>query len=270
MLQTIERYFLWLVFYSVIGWIYESTLCTIEEKRFVNRGFLNGPYCPVYGFGAVLDLLVLGRLTNPFALFFCGALLTCSLEYLTSYWMEAVFHTRWWDYSYRKYNLHGRVCLLGAVVFGAFSTLLILFLHPPVLRLTMRIPDIALHITTLILLALLLFDCILTISGFAGFQTRLKEISVYLEQKKKAAETYKNETTQRLLETAETYKSDAAQKLRETPVYSMVSSAHEKYLQLLNKQQLRMLRAFPKLKTKKYDQLLSEIKTLLYKAKRKK
>lgn len=91
-LKTVETYFLWLMIYSIIGWIYESTLCSITNKKLINRGFLNGPYCPIYGSGAILVILILGRIKNPVLLFFLGALVTCSLEYLTSYVMEKLFH----------------------------------------------------------------------------------------------------------------------------------------------------------------------------------
>ena len=125
-MKTIETWFLWLMIYSIIGWGYESTICSIGQRKLINRGFLNGPYCPIYGTGAVLVLLVLGRIQNPVLLFFAGALVTCSLEYLTSWLMEKLFHARWWDYSKRKFNIGGRVCLIGAVVFGAFSVVLVL------------------------------------------------------------------------------------------------------------------------------------------------
>ena len=129
--------------YSIIGWVYESTICSIGHRKLINRGFLNGPYCPIYGTGAVLVLLVLGRIQNPVLLFFAGALVTCSLEYLTSWLMEKLFHARWWDYSKRKFNIGGRVCLIGAVVFGAFSVVLVLVLHPFVKSLTDRLTDAA-------------------------------------------------------------------------------------------------------------------------------
>ena len=125
-MKTIETWFLWLMIYSIIGWVYESTICSIGHRKLINRGFLNGPYCPIYGTGAVLVLLVLGRIQNPVLLFFAGAVVTCSLEYLTSWLMEKLFHARWWDYSKRKFNIDGRVCLIGAVVFGAFSVVLVL------------------------------------------------------------------------------------------------------------------------------------------------
>lgn len=144
--DTLCRVIFYFMIYSVVGWIYETTLCSITDRRFVNRGFLNGPYCPIYGSGALLDVLVLGRIENPFLLFILGVLVTCSLEYLTSYVMEKLFKARWWDYSDKKFNIGGRVCLLGAVVFGLFSVVLIKLLHPAVRSLADMLPDAMLYI----------------------------------------------------------------------------------------------------------------------------
>ena len=77
LLENVEKYMIWLFFYSVVGWIYESTLCSVRAHKFINRGFLNGPYCPIYGWGAVLDILILGKVQNPVLLFFLGAIVTC-------------------------------------------------------------------------------------------------------------------------------------------------------------------------------------------------
>ncbi len=79
-MDNIKDIFLWFLLYSCIGWIYETILCSVKERRFINRGFLNGPYCPIYGVGAVVNLLALGRFTNPAVLFFAGAIMDCTLE----------------------------------------------------------------------------------------------------------------------------------------------------------------------------------------------
>ena len=119
MVHTAGAMVLWFVLYSFIGWMYESILCSVAGKKLVNRGFLNGPVCPVYGTGAVAVVFVLSPLKDkPLALFLTSALLTTSLEYLTSWAMEKLFHARWWDYSKRFLNIHGRVCLRGFVAFG--------------------------------------------------------------------------------------------------------------------------------------------------------
>lgn len=98
-------------------------------------------------------------------LFFAGALVTCSLEYLTSWLMEKLFHARWWDYSKRKFNIGGRVCLIGAVVFGAFSVVLVLVLHPFVKSLTDRLTDAAFNWICAILFVGIVSDLVVTVKG---------------------------------------------------------------------------------------------------------
>ena len=184
-MKTIETWFLWLMIYSIIGWVYESTICSIGHRKLINRGFLNGPYCPIYGTGAVLVLLVLGRIQNPVLLFFAGAVVTCSLEYLTSWLMEKLFHARWWDYSKRKFNIGGRVCLIGAVVFGAFSVVLVLVLHPFVKSLTDRLTDAALNWICAILFVGIVSDLVVTVKGLLGTHAVFAEYAVLLQQKRK-------------------------------------------------------------------------------------
>ena len=184
-MKTIETWFLWLMIYSVIGWVYESTICSIGHRKLINRGFLNGPYCPIYGTGAVLVLLVLGRIQNPVLLFFAGAVVTCSLEYLTSWLMEKLFHARWWDYSKRKFNIGGRVCLIGAVVFGAFSVVLVLVLHPLVRSLTDRLTDAALSWICAILFVGIVSDLVVTVKGLLGTHAVFAEYAVLLQQKRR-------------------------------------------------------------------------------------
>ncbi|MGL5174453.1 MAG: putative ABC transporter permease, partial [Olsenella sp.] len=102
---------LWILFmmYSFAGWCCESTACSYRQRKFVNRGFLNGPYLPIYGSGSLAAIVLLKDVQNPVLLFLLGGLLTCTIEYLTSYVMERIYHARWWDYSKRPLNLHGRV-----------------------------------------------------------------------------------------------------------------------------------------------------------------
>lgn len=128
--MIIGDFFLWFILYSMIGWIMETILCSINEKRLAKRGFLYGPYCPIYGFGAVLCLLLLGRIENPVALFFAAMALCGTLEYITGWLLERLFHQKWWDYSDMPLNLHGRVCLAALIVFGALIVFLLKAMHP--------------------------------------------------------------------------------------------------------------------------------------------
>ena len=178
MINTIETYCSWFIVYSIIGWLYESILCSFIEKKFVNRGFLNGPYCPIYGFGALLDIIFLSRFENVIVLFFFGIILNCSLEYLTSFLMEKLFGARWWDYSDKKFNINGRVCLLGAVVFGTFSVVLIKIVHPFVIWYMNMIPGILLHIIVVVFLIAFVYDNLL--NEFESYQNKISRRTTFI------------------------------------------------------------------------------------------
>ncbi len=130
-LYLIEKAFILFILYSFIGWIIETTLTLIESKKFVNRGFLMGPICPVYGVGAIIITGVLYRYSNDFLVIFGLSVLMCGcLEYFTSYLMEKIFHARWWDYSNFKYNINGRICLDTLILFGLAGILIFKLTNP--------------------------------------------------------------------------------------------------------------------------------------------
>lgn len=141
-LQTdIYHLFYFFMIYSVMGWVFETCLVSVTNKQFVNRGFLNGPFCPIYGVGASLVYLLLTPLGDHYIiLYFCGMLLTTAVEYMTAAIMEALFHTKWWDYSDRRYHIKGRVCLSVSILWGFFSIIMLKIFQPIVLRFVDKIP----------------------------------------------------------------------------------------------------------------------------------
>ena len=131
MLLQIKLYFLLFIIYSILGWLMEVINAGFTLKRFVNRGFLIGPYCPIYGCGAVLITFLLGRYkSDPFIFFIMSILLCGTLEYLTSYIMEKFFNLRWWDYSEKKFNIDGRVYLGTLLPFGILGTVIMYISNP--------------------------------------------------------------------------------------------------------------------------------------------
>lgn len=116
---------------SAMGWCME-VLCKLWQfHRFINRGFLIGPWCPIYGCGAALLTALLSRFTqDPFAVFGLAILICGTLEYLTSYLMEVIFHARWWDYSSKRFNLNGRVCANTLIPFGLLGLGMIYYVKP--------------------------------------------------------------------------------------------------------------------------------------------
>ncbi len=157
----IEKLFLFFIFYSTIGWCIETIGELIKSKKFVNRGFLIGPYCPIYGTGVVLITLLLTHYENDLiALFFLSAILCGTLEYITSYLMEKIFKSRWWDYSNMKFNINGRICLETLLLFALAGIFIVKFANPLLTGFIEQIPPLAVHIFCGILFALFTIDCI--------------------------------------------------------------------------------------------------------------
>ena len=160
----IRIYFLLLMIYSVLGWILEVLgKMIIEHKKFINRGFLIGPYCPIYGYGALLITFCLNNYKNDPIILFIMAIVICgTLEYITSYIMEKLFKARWWDYSQRKFNINGRVCLYTIVPFGILGLLIMYVSNPFIISKLELIPDNILTILFWVFLAIYISDNIIS------------------------------------------------------------------------------------------------------------
>lgn len=129
------------IIYCVCGWIWESCYCSVKAGRWINRGFLMGPYIPIYGAGALLVYLTLYPFRDQMALVYLGGVIFPSaLEFMTSWVMEKLFAARWWDYSHQKFNIQGRICLGVSLFWGVFSVIMVEMLHPAVLMLIDKIP----------------------------------------------------------------------------------------------------------------------------------
>ena len=130
-LELVSKYFILFIIYSFAGWIMETLWVSWCNKRLVDRGFLIGPYCPIYGFGALLIVLLLSKLSfSPILVFLMTVLVCGALEYFASWIMEKIFKARWWDYSNVKFNLNGRICLKNLIAFGIMGIAVIYVINP--------------------------------------------------------------------------------------------------------------------------------------------
>jgi uncharacterized membrane protein len=149
--------------YSFLGWCIEVILKFIQYKRFINRGFLIGPWLPIYGWGALLITILLQKYSNdPIALFALGMIICAILEYFTSYLLEKIFKARWWDYSTKKFNINGRVCLETMIPFGLCGLLIIYYTNPFFLYIYSLLNDNVLKIICLIILIIFIIDNVLS------------------------------------------------------------------------------------------------------------
>ncbi len=153
------KLFLCFMLFSFLGWCLEVLYGLFELKRFVNRGFLIGPFCPIYGIGCVLLYLLLqGYADDPIVLALLAMVICSILEYLASYLMEKIFKTRWWDYSNMKFNINGRICLEMIVPFGILGLLVVYILFPNAMNLLNLLPNLAIYISSGVLLVLFITD----------------------------------------------------------------------------------------------------------------
>lgn len=152
----------WLVFfyfYCICGWLYESTLVSIKNKKLTNRGFMKGPWIPLYGSGAVIVLFsTLPFWHSPAAVFVVGMISATILEYVTGVMMMKLFKVRYWDYSYMKVQFQGHICLLASLVWGGFSLLMVYVVHRRVEKLIFMIPGEIVSILTFVITVLFVFD----------------------------------------------------------------------------------------------------------------
>ena len=192
-------YFLIFILYAFIGWSLEVFFGVLKEKKFINRGFLIGPICPIYGFGAMFMLLFLTKYRDdPIVVFVLGAVICSILEYFTSYIMEKLFKARWWDYSYIKFNVNGRICLQFSALFGLFGVILICIVNPIVIYLLNLIPNLLKTILSIILLLLFLSDIIISFNIINKVKLTAQNITKdYTEEiNKRVKEKLKNKLLQ--------------------------------------------------------------------------
>ncbi len=237
--SQISLLFIYWIIYSFIGWILETVYCSILSGKFEERGFLNGPLVPIYGFGAMIILAtLLPYAFNPVLVFLLGLILTSSLEYLTSYIMEKAFKMRWWDYSEMFMNINGRVCLLNSTMFGALSLILVEYIHPVIVALIANIPMEYLNYIAIALFALVIIDFIASLRATLNLQSRLFELNNIKYEIEKLKSKLEGSYEIRLKELNDSYDT-----LKAT----------------LKTREVRLLKAFPRLKSESLQEFIEDV-----------
>lgn len=162
-MQTLAIWFLIFMSYSFAGWLMEVIVSIYFHHRLINRGFLIGPICPIYGVGGVSISLLLRNTTNALEIFLIAIVGSAILEYAASYIMERLFRVRWWDYSEKKFNLNGRICLESLLAFGFIGILIVRVLTPTFLRVYTSLNPALLYTIASLLFFVALFDVVLSL-----------------------------------------------------------------------------------------------------------
>ena len=163
--MKIEYVFILFWLYAILGWILELIVTYLRQRKIVNRGFLLGPYCPIYGVGGTVLLFLYKYNARPFIVFVVSIFICSLIEYLASYILEAIYKVRWWDYTNRFLNVNGRICLTNSIAFGFLGVLLVCYLNPWFLNLFRSIDPKTLHLIVIIIGSITAIDVLLTLSA---------------------------------------------------------------------------------------------------------
>ncbi len=251
--------------YAFLGWCTEVIYAAVNSGKFVNRGFLNGPYCPIYGFGVVAVVLCIYPIKDNLpALFFGSVILTTLLEFITGFVLEKIFNEKWWDYSDEHFNIKGYICLKFSLMWGLACIIVIRVIHPLIIKFVDFVPHIVGIIIISILSAGILSDIIITVFAIMKIKKNIRLIQSISDEMKNISDftgekIYDKVNT--LMEKNEEYK----EKISET--HQHLEELKEKYKSIIESKGIvnrRIENAFPKLKIntrKSLRELIEEIKS---------
>ena len=166
------------IIYAFLGWCSEVAFAAVNKGKFVNRGFLNGPVCPIYGVGMLIVVLCLWNLRDrPLLLFLGSALLTTALEFVTGFVLERFFHDKWWDYSDMPFNIKGYVCLKFTILWGLAASFIIGAIHRFIYMLIEKTPFVLGVILLAVFSAAFIADFIVTLTALVKLPKKLKAMA---------------------------------------------------------------------------------------------
>ena len=182
------------IIYSFLGWCLESIYKTILLKTPTNSGFLYGPFCPMYGLGAVLMLALSGFSHNIIIIFFMGFVFFSVWEYIVAVILEKLFKTKYWDYSDLKFNFQGRVCLKNSIYWGILGVLLVFVIQPALEGFVEKIPEDILLFVDVLLCVAILVDSVITIYRIMFIDKKIRQVFEIGDKIKEKLAELKNET----------------------------------------------------------------------------
>lgn len=264
---------LWIfIIYAFIGWCTEVSYAAVNRGTFVNRGFLNGPYCPIYGCGVVIVIAALNPIKDNLIILFIGSfLLTSILEFITGFLLEKVFHNKWWDYSNLPFNIYGYVCLKFSIYWGMACVFIIDIIHPIIYKFVTIIPHILGIVLISIMMAVFITDVCITVATILKLNKRLKSMDEIAQKIHKISD----EIGEKVYESTAAVKdkSDEIQENREEFIQKLenkneekkreLEELHEKYKELMGHKNYgfnRLIKAFPNMRSLDHSEILEKYK----------
>lgn len=276
----LTQMFLYFVWYSFLGWCMESTYCSIMEKHLINRGFLHLPLCPIYGAGVLIMVNFFTPFTgNPLLFYVMATVVMSAWEYFVGWLLEVTTHMKYWDYSHRRFNLKGRICLGNCLWWGVASYFVIYWIHPATIRLLGTLPVLARQITAYVLAAAVIADTVITIRDLALISKALakaeearvqlelgkKELQEQLDARKDALAQSLEAKKENLRQSLETRKDDLQESLenRAERAKARLAALEERRSQMLaaaDKHSRRFVRHYRTLSSRRYSGTLAELR----------
>lgn len=247
------------VVYSFIGWLIESTYKSILQKKLINSGFLIGPFCPIYGCGALIMYYALDYLKNNLVLLFIGSFIILSFwEYLVGVFLETVFKTKYWDYTDKFCNINGRVCLLNSCFWGILGSLFILYINPFICKIVLNIPEIYLTIFLVASISYIYVDTVITAVNIIKTNIRIGKLEQLEADFKKRMRVIKNirKRKERLMrkqfeEQVEVFVSRISEKMND------IEDGRSELRRLIERRTRRMRKAFPTMKSERLAKIFA-------------
>lgn len=259
------------IIYAFFGWCLEVVYQAVEHGKFINRGFLNGPYCPIYGFGVMIVAASLEPLKNDIVILYVGSVvLTSALELVTGFLLEKIFHEHWWDYSEEKFNLGGYICLKFSLLWGVACLVVVRLIFPMTESFVAHIPHTLGVILICVIMAGFVSDLVITVLAIVNIKRRIVLLDDISGQMRKISDatgerlfegvesfmSAKNEFSEKSAELRERYDEKSAENRRKYERWSAEQKAKyeelvARYKAIAEKRTIvsrRISKAFPKLK----------------------
>lgn len=245
--MNLYYFVLYFFIYGFFGWCTEVAYASVKQKKFINRGFLNGPICPIYGVGVGLVVqLLMPVKDNLIVLYVMAALLVTVIEGLTGFFMDKIFHHKWWDYSRQPLNIGGYVCLIFSMIWGVACVLIVRVIHP-IVQLALSWLPLAVGILLIIVLGIVLAaDMYVTASGILKLNKHLEAMDKIALELKELSDKVGANIFENVMETM-----DKQEELKHK--YQEMTHQTAKVTE-------RLMKAFPKMESRKHKDILEQIK----------
>lgn len=237
---TVYQMFYYFLLYSIIGWFVEVVYMTLETGEFQNRGFLNGPICPIYGFGMVMIIIMLTPITHsPVLLFVVSSVVCTTWELLVGVLMEKVFNNTWWDYSHERFNFKGYICLKVSLLWGLACLIVMKIFHPMMEKIIDYIPYNIGKIVGWAFFIYIIFDSVISLCAVIRLNEKLRQLDSIQRRLRVASDTIGGTVSNEVIE---------------------LKAKYDRLVEKKDVWQERLLTAFPDSHSSKYNEILSELK----------